>query len=738
VLVLVLVLEVRYPSLILNREKSTMTLPSSWNRHTAAITLLFLAAALAFPAVDGAAQKGDVSVAKFVPRMKAASPAKAPVPPATTRRILVFSVTNGFRHGAIPYGLKAIDLLGKTSGAYEAVISNDVDHFRPENLARFDAVCFLNTTGPVFASQASLDARRLLADAARKRREIESLTPLVGRDVKGKDLARLRRHLGAKRMPGRMTAGEIMTLREAVKREKERARKAKSALAEASKDGREAALERSLLEFIRGGGGFVGIHAATDTLKDWPEYLEMIGGVFAGHPWTADKTVAIKLDEPSHPLNAAFGGKGFTVKDEIYQIKGPYSRDKLRVLLSLDVADGKERVSGIPGSRADHDYAVSWIRRYGRGRVFYCSLGHNPEIYWNRAILGHYLAGIQFALGDLEADARPSSRPEAAGDRLVSSPADYAIDPFMGVYPGLFTPDRGKPLPIEAQVIADGGGKYRVVLTALPDGPPFRIALAGETHRGEVLVSGRDAGADWKGRIVDRRITVRAESENGGAFAGARVERCSPTLGASPPPGAVVLHGFGGKPPSLEAWTNSTWKALPDGSMGVGKGNNVTRRKFGDVKLHLECRTPYEPTRRGQKRGNSGVYVMDRYEVQVLDSFGLVSRPNDCGAVYAVAAPRVNACLPPLRWQTYDIVFRAARFGPDGKSVVKQPTITVRHNGRLIHENAPVPRTTPGGGGSNLGHGKTGPLMLQDHSNPLRFRNIWAVELKDEGSRTRR
>jgi len=516
-----------------------MNLTSNPYRLRATLCLLFAAAVLAGLSADVSAQKGDPMLARFVPRMHAAAPSEAVASPAQPRRLLVFSVTNGYRHGAIPYGLKALEILGRKCGAFEAVISNDLDHFRPENLAKFDAVCFLNTTGPVFASPAVVDARTVLADATRKRRELESLTPLVGKDVRGKDLARLRRYLGAERGPGRMTAGEIMKLREAGEREKERAKKAKSVLAEAAKDSREAELERSLLAYVRGGGGFVGIHAATDTYKDWPEYLEMIGGVFAGHPWTADKTVAVKLDEPSHPLNAAFGGQGFTVKDEIYQIKGPYSRDKLRVLLSLDVVDGKERVSGIPGSRADHDYAVSWIRRYGRGRVFYCSLGHNPEIYWSPAILRHYLAGIQFALGDLEAEARPSSRAEAAGDLLVSSPADYATDPFMGVYPGLFTPDRGKPLPMETRVIADGGGKYRVVLTAPPDRPPFRIALTGEARRGEVNVSGRDAGADWTGRIVDRRITVRAESGNGGAFAGARVERCSPPLGASPPPGAV-------------------------------------------------------------------------------------------------------------------------------------------------------------------------------------------------------
>ena len=171
----------------------------------------------------------------------------------------------------------------------------------------------------------------------------------------------------------------------------------------------DPARKQALLDFVKGGKGFVGIHASSDNFYNWPEAAAMQGGQFDGHPWGAGGTWAVKVDDPSHPLNKAFGGKGFQIGDEIYQVKGAYSRDTLRVLVSLDMSDDKTRdVRGI--KRKDNDFAISWIREYGKGRVFYCSFGHNNEIFWNPAILQHYLAGIQYALGDLRADATPSSK----------------------------------------------------------------------------------------------------------------------------------------------------------------------------------------------------------------------------------------------------------------------------------------------------------------------------------------
>lgn len=168
-----------------------------------------------------------------------------------------------------------------------------------------------------------------------------------------------------------------------------------------------AGLKKSLLEFVYSGKGLIAIHGATSTFLQWPEYGRMLGAYLAGHPWSRE-SVTIKLDDPGHPLNAPFNGQGFQTTDEIYQFKAPYSRDRLRVLLSLDTTKTDMNKPGI--RRTDNDFAVSWVRSYGRGRVFYCSLGHGPSIFWNPKLLRHYLAGIQFALGDLPAGTTPSGK----------------------------------------------------------------------------------------------------------------------------------------------------------------------------------------------------------------------------------------------------------------------------------------------------------------------------------------
>jgi hypothetical protein len=163
------------------------------------------------------------------------------------------------------------------------------------------------------------------------------------------------------------------------------------------------------MNFVKGGKGIVGIHAATDNFNDWPEAMEMMGGKFTGHPWRANGTWAIKIDEPDHPLTKAFKGKGFKINDEIYRTDPPlYSRDKQLVLMSLDVSDPTTRnVDGFKPT--DTDTGISWVKNWGEGRMFYCSLGHNDHIFWNRAILRHYLDGIQFAFGDYKVDIKPKS-----------------------------------------------------------------------------------------------------------------------------------------------------------------------------------------------------------------------------------------------------------------------------------------------------------------------------------------
>jgi len=178
-------------------------------------------------------------------------------------------------------------------------------------------------------------------------------------------------------------------------------------------------LRQSLLDFVSGGKGFVGIHAAAATFVQYPVYDqfppfgEMLGAYEnGGHPWRPDETITLKVDDPDHPINAAFGGRSFEVQDEVFQFQAPYSRDKLRVLLSIDTekTDMDPSRRFLPERQADLDFAMSWVRQYGQGRVFYSSLGHNRHLFWNRPILEHFLAGIQFALGDLEADATPSGK----------------------------------------------------------------------------------------------------------------------------------------------------------------------------------------------------------------------------------------------------------------------------------------------------------------------------------------
>lgn len=162
-------------------------------------------------------------------------------------------------------------------------------------------------------------------------------------------------------------------------------------------------LRESFLNFVRSGKGVMGIHAATDASYQWKEYGEMMGGYFNGHPWGK---ITLFLDDPSNPVNAAFEGKPQTFSDEIYTFKDPYSRERLHVLASIDLeASGIDSKFNRP---KDQDYAVSWLNRYGQGRVFYSLLGHREETYFNAMALKHFLAGLQYAMGDLPADDKPS------------------------------------------------------------------------------------------------------------------------------------------------------------------------------------------------------------------------------------------------------------------------------------------------------------------------------------------
>ena len=171
-------------------------------------------------------------------------------------------------------------------------------------------------------------------------------------------------------------------------------------------------LRKSLVDFVKSGKGLIGVHAASDCSYDWPEYGEMIGGYFNGHPWGK---VTYRIDDPKSPLTVMFPtDKAFELSDETYTFKPvPYSRDKLHVLASIDVSKFSEADIAKENRKDDHDYALSWIHEFGKGRVFYAAHGHSEHVYWNPVMLKHYLAGIQYALGDLQANDAPSSSASA-------------------------------------------------------------------------------------------------------------------------------------------------------------------------------------------------------------------------------------------------------------------------------------------------------------------------------------
>jgi type 1 glutamine amidotransferase len=177
-------------------------------------------------------------------------------------------------------------------------------------------------------------------------------------------------------------------------------------------------LGKSLLDFIAGGRGFIGIHDAIATFvqypkyDQWPAFGQMLGATEnGGHPWNGE-VMTMKVDDPESPITAAFRGIEFKIADQAFQFQEPVLRDHLHVLLSIDVAKTglapNRRI--LPVRAGDKDFPVSWIRAYEKGRVFYSALGHGAEVYSNAVVLRHFLAGMQYALGDLAADDTPSAK----------------------------------------------------------------------------------------------------------------------------------------------------------------------------------------------------------------------------------------------------------------------------------------------------------------------------------------
>jgi hypothetical protein len=334
-----------------------------------------------------------------------------------------------------------------------------------------------------------------------------------------------------------------------------------------------------------------------------------------------------------------------------------------------------------------------------------------------------------------------------------SKQAIEKADPVMGDWQGTFTQRNKKTWPLVAQVVALGKGRYHAtVLPAFDRRTTMIASLEGVTTGAAVRFMGWGdvsdyCGPDWDGVIAGGKFTGSVPSREGGTFMMEKVVRASPTVGVKPPAGALVL--FDGTsfdqwetpaprakkafPKKAVAGKQATEKAsaekpsaetvappkpgpvkweIVDGFMRCAKGSGsiVTKKKFANFQMHLEFRTPFVPEAREQSRGNSGV-LFHGLEIQVLDTYGLGGRSKECGGVYSRVAPLINMCAPPRQWQTYDVTIEAPKAGGNAR-------LTVLHNGVKVHEGLDVgPMTGPSS------------IQLQDHSNPIEYRNIWLVEL---------
>jgi hypothetical protein len=342
------------------------------------------------------------------------------------------------------------------------------------------------------------------------------------------------------------------------------------------------------------------------------------------------------------------------------------------------------------------------------------------------------LTALVLALGllcawHLTAGEKPEER-ELATDPAKAGP-DYLV---QGEYDGQINSLAGKK-QLGAQVIAMGGGTFHVVY--LPGGLPgagWDGKTRLETKKPDGNIWNVDGKIEGGGAVFttpyaatisvnkDGERILAGKTDKGEAFELKRTIRLGPTQGMAPPAGATVL--FDGT--SLEHWVG---KGQIDERkfLVTAAGDAVSKDKFQNFVLHVEYMVPFKPYARGQERGNSGVYLQNRYEIQVLDSFGLKGLNNESGGIYTKAAPKVNMAYPPLTWQTYDIDFQAAQFA-DGKKV-KNAVVSLKYNGVAVHENVEINDKTGGGDAE----GPTpGSIKLQGHGNPVYFRNVWVVEKK--------
>ena len=335
------------------------------------------------------------------------------------------------------------------------------------------------------------------------------------------------------------------------------------------------------------------------------------------------------------------------------------------------------------------------------------------------------LLGVAIAVSAVVFAAEPAKK----AFRVYTDPGQVDEDfRFQGEYSGTVS-QGGQALRLGAQVRALGNGTFRSMFFAggLPgDGWDGKTIVQKEpttdtTTPGDARLEGGKVVVDqvYKGSCDGEVLT--GTTDVGAAFELKRVRRQSPTMGAKPPAGAVVL--FDGS--NLDEWQKGAVVTPQKLLSSVGGATSV--RKFQDFTLHLEFMISYMPeTTTIYQRPNSGVYLQRRYEIQVLDSFGIVMGKHDCGVLYAQVTPAVNMCLPPLVWQTYDIDFTAARFYEKGPKV-KPARCTVRLNGVVTIDDVEIKGPTPGGMPETA---EPGSLFLQAHGHPSFYRNVWILEKK--------
>ena len=301
----------------------------------------------------------------------------------------------------------------------------------------------------------------------------------------------------------------------------------------------------------------------------------------------------------------------------------------------------------------------------------------------------------------------------AAAEDDADPPSDVAFA-VQGEYAGKVTRSKGQPA-VGVQVIALANDSFRAVY--FPGGLP---GAGADTVHGRILDGKKTVTAvsfqhgDETLSLHEGVLTVmNAQSEPIGKLD--KVHRRSSTLGAKPPSGAIKL--FDGK----NADQFAGGKMTEDGLLMPGA---TSKQAFRSGTLHVEFRIPFDP--QDASRGNSGVYLQSRYEVQILNSFGLKAHNHECGGIPSVKEPDVNMSFPPDSWQTYDIDFTAAEYRDDKK--VKNARMTVRHNGVVVHDDVEVPHATTS---SPLKEGPApAPIYLQEHGGDVRYRNIWFLERK--------